>query len=52
MENQKEIKTQNNAKTTKNTAKIKKKTKKLSKNSKYFDFYDDVKSSCHKVVDW
>ena len=42
-------KTQNNIK--RNT-KIKKKSKKLSKTSKYFDFYDDIKSGCHKIVDW
>lgn len=42
-------KTQNKVK---NNAKTKKKSQKLSKNSKYFDFYDDVKSSCHKIVDW
>ena len=32
--------------------KVKKKTKKLSKTSKYFDFYDDIKAGCHKIVDW
>lgn len=32
--------------------KIKKKTNKLSKNTKYFDFYDDIKASCHKITDW
>lgn len=42
-------KTQNNAKIIK---KDKKKPKKLSKISKYFDFYDDIKSGCHKIVDW
>lgn len=36
----------------KNNKKTKKKSQKLSKNSKYFDFYDDIKSSCHKIVDW
>lgn len=30
----------------------KKKIKKLSERSKYFDFYDDIKSGCHKIVDW
>lgn len=53
MEENKEIKlkekTQNNAKIIK---KDKKKSKKLSKTSKYFDFYDDIKSGCHKIVDW
>lgn len=29
-----------------------KKSKKLSKTSKYFDFYDDIKAGCHKVIDW
>lgn len=42
-------KTQNSFK---NIKKTKKKPQKLSKSSKYFDFYDDVKSSCHKIVDW
>lgn len=42
-------KTQNDSKI---AAKTKKKSKKLSKNTKYFDFYDDIKSSCHKIVDW
>ena len=32
--------------------KTKKKSKKLSKTSKYFDFYDDIKAGCHKIVDW
>ena len=32
--------------------KNKKKTKKLSQNTKYFDYYDDIKSSCHKIYDW
>lgn len=48
-ENKFQEKTQNSSKI---TAKSKKKAQKLSKNSKYFDFYDDVKSSCHKIVDW
>ena len=30
----------------------KKKIKKLSERSRYFDFYDDIKSGCHKIVDW
>ena len=42
-------KTQNQIK--RNT-KNKKKSKKLSKTSKYFEFYDDIKSGCHKIVDW
>lgn len=42
-------KTQANLKGTKKT---KKKSKKLSKTSKYFDFYDDIKAGCHKIVDW
>ena len=41
-----------NQKTKKNTQKKDKKPQKLSKTSRYFDFYDDVKSSCHKIVDW
>lgn len=32
--------------------KNKKKIKRLSENSKYFDFYDDIKAGCHKVIDW
>ena len=28
------------------------KTEKLSQNTKYFDFYDDIKAGCHKIVDW
>ena len=42
-------KTQNQIK---RTIKPKKKSKKLSKTSKYFDFYDDIKAGCHKIVDW
>ena len=42
-------KTQNQIK---RTTKSKKKSKKLSKTSKYFDFYDDIKAGCHKIVDW
>lgn len=38
--------------TTKNPIKNKKKIKKLSNTSKYFDFYDDVKSGCNKIYDW
>ena len=45
-------KTQTDVKNLKNKSKNKKKYKKLSNSSKYFDFYDDVKSSCHKIVDW
>lgn len=30
----------------------KKKVKKLSERSRYFDFYDDVKAGCHKIIDW
>lgn len=39
----------------KNTQKLKnnkKKIKKLSEKSKYFDFYDDIKSERHKIIDW
>lgn len=42
-------KTQNEIK---NNKKTKKNVKKLSQNTKYFDFYDDIKSGCHKIVDW
>ncbi len=52
MESGQKVKSQNINKNTKKTQKNCKKIKKLSENSKYFDFYDDVKSSCHKVVDW
>lgn len=45
-------KTQNNEKIIKKSQKNKIKSKKLSKTSKYFDFYDDVKAGCHKVIDW
>lgn len=48
-ENKSQEKTQNSSKI---AVKSKKKPQKLSKNTKYFDFYDDVKSSCHKIVDW
>ena len=34
------------------STKIQKNKAKMSKNSKYFDFYDDIKSPCHKIVDW
>ena len=55
MENNEKIdakKTQNIASVNKNKPKNKKKTKKLSENTKYFDYYDDIKSSCHKIYDW
>lgn len=39
-------------KNTKNYAKNKKKSKKLSETSRYFDFYDDIKAGCHKIIDW
>ena len=45
-------KTQNIKKNTSKNNKNKKKIKKLSENSRYFDFYDDIKSGCHKVIDW
>ena len=48
-ENELAKKTQNQIK---RNAKTKKKSKKLSKTSKYFDFYDDIKAGCHKIVDW
>ena len=41
-----------NKKPVKKCDKNKKKTKKMSQTSKYFDFYDDIKSGCHKVFDW
>jgi len=48
----KKEKTQNKEKIIKKSDKNKKKTKKLSESSKYFDFYDDVKSGCQKIIDW
>ncbi len=45
-------KLQNSKNLSKKSCKNKKKVKKLSENSRYFDFYDDVKSGCHKIVDW
>ena len=48
----KEQKVQTDAKINKKTDKNKKKIKKLSASSRYFDFYDDVKAGCHKVIDW
>lgn len=52
MENKEEIKQEKTQIKSKNTAKTKKKSQKLSKNSRYFDFYDDIKSGCQKIVDW
>ncbi len=48
----KEYKKNNTKSAEKNIKKNKKKIKKLSENTRYFDFYDDVKSGCHKIVDW
>ena len=48
----KKEKTQSSSKNIKKSDKNKKKIKKLSEKSKYFDFYDDVKSGCNKVIDW
>ena len=48
----KKEKTQNKEKIINKSDKNKKKTKKLSESSKYFDFYDDVKSGCQKIIDW
>lgn len=45
-------KSQNLEKSAKKSSKNKQKSKKLSKSSKYFDFYDDIKSGCQKRVDW
>jgi len=52
MENKEIKKTQNISPSSKNKDKNKKKTKKLSEKTKYFDYYDDIKSSCHKIYDW
>ena len=52
MENNINKKTQNTSVGAKTKQKNKKKTKKLSQNTKYFDYYDDIKSSCHKIYDW
>lgn len=51
-ENKEEIKTEKTQNIIKKSAKNKKKSSKLSKNSRYFDFYDDIKSGCQKIVDW
>lgn len=45
-------KVQKSSKNVKKIDKNKQKTKKLSENSRYFDFYDDVKSGCQKIYDW
>ena len=52
MENKEIKKTQTRVSVNKPKDKNKKKTKKLSQNTKYFDYYDDIKSSCHKIYDW
>ena len=52
MENEEKEKTQIVKNNPKKPSKNKKKTKKLSETSRYFDFYDDVKAGCHKIVDW
>ncbi|MBR2391320.1 MAG: hypothetical protein IKB06_02380 [Clostridia bacterium] len=52
MENINQEKTQNEKKITKKSDKNKKKIKKQSQTSRYFDFYDDIKAGCHKIVDW
>lgn len=52
MEENQSKKTQNTASVSKNKTKSKRKTKKLSQNTKYFDYYDDIKASCHKIIDW
>ena len=51
---EKEVELEKNAQNQikRNTKIKKKKSNKLSKTSKYFDFYDDIKSGCHKIVDW
>ncbi len=47
----KEEKTKTQSKNTKATDKNKiKETEKFKQ--KYFDYYDDIKSSTHKIVDW
>lgn len=45
-------KTQNTLQNGVKKDKNKKKPKKLSEKTKYFDYYDDIKSSCHKIYDW
>ena len=52
MENVNQEKMQNEKTTTKKNDKNKKKIKKQSQTSRYFDFYDDIKAGCHKIVDW
>ena len=52
MENKEVKKKQNTLQNGVKKDKNKKKTKKLSEKTKYFDYYDDIKSSCHKIYDW
>ena len=52
MENKETKKTQNALQNGAKKDKNKKKPKKLSEKTKYFDYYDDIKSSCHKIYDW
>ena len=52
MENEEKEKTQIVKNNSQKSSKNKKKIKKLSETSRYFDFYDDVKAGCHKIVDW
>ena len=49
LENQK---TQNKQKNIKNCARNKQKSKISAEKSKYFEFYDDIKSGSNKVIDW
>ena len=52
MENKEVKKTQNTLQNGVKKDKNKKKPKNLSEKTKYFDYYDDIKSSCHKIYDW
>ena len=45
-------KTQNNQKNNDKNKKNNKKSQYNREKSKYFDFYDDIKHSSHKVIDW
>lgn len=52
MESQKNKKTQKEQEKLKKIKKNQQKSKYNREKSKYFDFYDDIKHSSHKVIDW
>lgn len=45
-------KTQKDNEKIKKQKKIEQKSKYNREKSKYFDYYDDIKHSSHKVIDW